>query len=76
MVSEVSINIYHILFQVFSMPIIVFRGHQIDIKDKITASVFDLIFTISIPIARYAFIGSIYMTIVITFERYCGKILD
>ena len=55
------------------MPIIVFRGHQIHINDETTASSFDLVFTVSRPMARYAFFGSIYMTIVITFERYCGK---
>ena len=55
------------------MPIIVVRGHQIHIKDEATASGFDLVFSISRPMARYAFFGSIYMTTVITFERYCGK---
>ena len=66
-----KLSIY--LVPVFSMPIIVFRGHQIHINDETTASSFDLVFTISRPMARYAFFGSIYMTIVITFERYCGK---
>jgi len=46
----------------------VIRGHQIEVN----GAVMDVVRTISRPLARYAFIGSIYMTIVITFERYRG----
>ena len=46
----------------------VIRGHQIELN----GAVMDVVGTISRPMARYAFIGSIYMTIVITFERYRG----
>jgi hypothetical protein len=51
------------------MPIMVIRGHQIEVN----GAAMDIVRTISRPLARYAFIGSIYMTIVITFERYRGK---
>ena len=62
------------LITVFSMPILVTRGHQLHMDESTNAAVY-LVITISRPLARFAFFGSIYMTIVITFERYCGKLL-
>ena len=55
--------------KVFSMPILVIRGHQI----VVDGTAMDVVRTVSRPVARCALIGSIYMTIVIAFERYCGK---
>ena len=55
--------------KVFCMPIMVIRGHQIEVNGW---AAMEVVRTISRPLAKYAFIGSIYMTIVITFERYRG----
>ena len=73
--SHSKLKKYVYYSKVFSMPILIIRGHQIRINDAAGAAAVNLIVTISRPLARYAFFGSIFMTIVITFERYCGKIL-
>ena len=66
--------LYILFHKVFSMPVLVIRGYQIRINNTTTAgAALDLFLTISRPVARYAFFGSIYMITVITFERYCGK---
>ena len=72
LVYNYIVLIYNYLFKVFSMPILVIRGYQI-MDDATNPAALKLVMTISRPLARYALFGSIYMTTVITFERYCGK---
>ena len=53
--------------QVFSIPTMVIRGHQLHLRDEIREWAFTL-FDIANPIARITFHASVYTTLAITFE--------